>query len=140
MTDPRIEHAMEEFRKFFASRYIEEAFSSFELTIWKDMYLCFRRLPFEFLVKLMPVNTFVGYESMVTITYLPAKAEKGYPSVPWNVELTYPSLWNDNPDSPLKDANNLGAFLDAVNNPKLWPLCIHIPWAQELVSHMLKNL
>jgi hypothetical protein len=46
------------------------------------------------------------------------------------VDLTYamPSIWED-PD--------FSVFLDAVTRPELWPLCIHIPWAEELVSHML---
>jgi hypothetical protein len=28
-------------------------------------------------------------------------------------------------------------FLDAVVDPRLWPLCLSNPWAQELASHML---
>jgi hypothetical protein len=119
-----------EIRNLFASKYIEEAPSRMIGTIWADLYLYFKKNGFEFIVELSCVNTMMGYDVVLYIHY---------PERTWDIKLNYPDLLNKNPSSIFEDAFNLRTFLDAVTNPKLWPLCIHIPWAQVIVSHMLKN-
>jgi hypothetical protein len=116
-----------EIRNLFASKYIEEVPSKMNCTIWADLYLSFQKNGFEFLVELTSVNTMMGYEIALYINY---------PERAWNIKLNYPDLLDRNSPSFFK-VFNLVAFLDAVTNPKLWPLCIHIPWAQVIVSHML---
>ena len=110
------------YRDIFGSRSIRELKGSMESTLFRDSYLYFDKSEFKFKVEL--VNTTVGYESCVVIEYKD-----------WQENLHYPAFMLG-PTSPELDRDFL-TFLDAVADPRLWPLCLGIDWAQKIASRIL---